>query len=77
MPSREVRAALRQLQIKPLPAKLDLAQPGVLARVRHRHTNYERLLAVFRFSEADYRQFKWAVNQRILEAVEATGGIHA
>lgn len=70
MPSREVRAALRLLKIRPLPANLgDLARPGVLAQIRHEFSNYDRLRFEFRFDEADYRSFKWEVNRRIAEVI--------
>ena len=71
MMSREVRAALRRLEIRPLPAGVDdLTQPGVLATLRHTCTNYDRLYREFRFDPEEHKMFRWAVNQRILEAME-------
>jgi hypothetical protein len=72
MMPREVRAALRRLQVQPLPSDLDLGQPGVLAELRHNFTNYDRLHHEFRFDPAEHRMFRWAVNQRILEAIRET-----
>mgnify|MGYP003474314464 CR=1 FL=1 len=70
--SRHVRRALKRLKIDPLPADLWAGQSEgrALAQLRHQCTNYDSLLDAYRFKAHEYKLFRWAVNQRILEALE-------
>jgi hypothetical protein len=72
MRSRHVRRALKRLKIDPLVVERSAELPPgrALAHLRHEATNYDELLDAYRFQAHEYKMFKWAVNQRILEAME-------